>query len=104
MSTQRPPESHDAIACWSVCGIPTHSKAYATPVPVSSRIRAIGSTALASTTSVAPKSRAHSSLRATRSTATIRPAPASREPWMTLMPMAPHPYTATLLPAATSAA
>src|SRR2546429_4873447 len=44
---------------------------------------------------VAPNCFAMSSFPSTRSTATISAAPATRAPWITLMPTPPHPKTTT---------
>ena len=58
-----------------VTGSPTASKAWSTPPPSARPRRATGSPSDASTTSVAPKIRASSSLAGWRSTATIRAGP-----------------------------
>ena len=50
---------------------------------------------------VAPKRRACSSLRSSRSIARISEAPAIRAPWITERPTAPQPITATRAPSQT---
>jgi hypothetical protein len=70
---------------------------------VSSRIAATVSPAVASTKSVAPKSRVFGSLAGLVSTATIRDAPATRAAWMTLSPIPPAPMTTTASPGCTRA-
>ena len=59
---------------------------------------------LASTVSVAPNVRASSSFDASRSTAMMRSAPASRAPWIAFRPTPPAPMTTTSSPARTLAA
>ena len=66
--------------------------------PVSSLIRATGSAPRELITSVAPKSRAHSSFRSSTSTAMIVFAPASRAPRIAPSPTPPQPITATVSP------
>ena len=84
-------------------GLPTASMHTSAPLPsVSSRIASTGSVDDASTVWVAPNSRASSSFRASRSTAMIFDAPASRAPAMAASPTPPHPNTATESPRVTS--
>ncbi len=64
---------------------------------------ATGSSAAASTVSVAPNCTARASFAGPRSTAMILPAPTSRAPCRALRPTAPHPITTTLAPAGTLA-
>lgn len=66
--------------------------------PVTALTASTGSVFDAFTTWVAPKSFAHSSLRSSRSIATIVVAPASRAPAMAASPTPPQPKTATLSP------
>ncbi len=80
-STAVPARSRASNACRNVSGRPTASMTTSGPnPPVSSRSRATTSSLLASTVSVAPKPRAHSSLRGSRSTAMTWRAPANRAP------------------------
>jgi hypothetical protein len=62
---------------------------------VAARIAATGSPSRASTTSVAPNSRAYPRCRSSTSTATMRRAPSMCAAWMTFRPMPPQPITAT---------
>ena len=88
-----------------VAGSPIASKQVSGPPSVASRIAAtvVSPSAAARTTSVAPTIRARSSLAATRSTATIRAAPAIAAPITQDNPTPPRPITATDDPARTSA-
>ena len=74
------------------------------PRPSAAQAARQGLPSPAGTASVAPNSRAASSLPATRSTATIRRAPAMRAPWMALSPTPPAPITTTSCPGRTRAA
>lgn len=102
--TRVPPGARLANACSIAFRWPTASKAQSTPrPPVESLICWTGSPSRPSTRSVAPKPRASSSFAGRRSTAKIRPAPASTPPWITLSPIPPVPKTAIVLPASTLA-
>ena len=73
------------------------------PLPsVSARIASIGSLSRELIVCVAPKSRAISSFRSSRSTAITVFAPARRAPAMAALPTPPHPKTATESPRPTS--
>src|SRR3954447_21910492 len=73
-----PPGRSTSHASRIVAGWPTASSAWSTPPRTSARTAARGSPSEASTVSVAPRVRASASFAGSRSTATIRPAPAIR--------------------------
>ena len=98
-----PPWRRQANDCSAVCFRPMHSNAYCTPPPVSCRICSTASPADASTTSVAPNTRARSNLNGSRSTAITRAAPASTAALIADSPMPPAPNTATVDPGSTFA-
>jgi hypothetical protein len=101
--TAAPPRPSAAIACSVVSIRPIASNTKSRPSGTVSRTWATGSPALASTASVAPSRRATPSLSGLTSTATMRPAFASRAPWMTERPTPPQPITATVAPSGTCA-
>ncbi len=68
---------------------------------MSSRIASTGSVSRLLTVCVAPKPRAHSSLRSSTSTATTVVAPASTAPAIAALPTPPQPITATESPRCT---
>mgnify|MGYP003693991455 CR=1 FL=1 len=77
---------------------PYASKANCAPPPVMACTRSTAASVRALTVWVAPNFRAKASAESFTSTATMVVAPASRAPWMTLMPTPPQPITATLSP------
>ena len=66
-------------------------------------MRATGSAAVESMTSVAPSSFASANLFSTTSTAMMRSAPAMRQPWIAASPTPPAPNTAAVEPGSTRA-
>ncbi len=94
-----PPISSISKACSAVSLSPIASKLYSTPPFVSSRTASTTlSTSPAFTVSVAPIRRAASRLSGFMSTAIIRPAPATRDPWIAESPIPPQPITQTVAP------
>src|SRR4051812_16705112 len=103
-STTVPARSRASNACRYVSGRPTASITTSGPnPPVSARSRSTTSSLPASTVSVAPKPRAHSSLRLSTSTAMTWRAPAYRAPAIAALPTPPQPMTATVSPLPTGA-
>src|SRR5881296_2126750 len=98
-----PPGRRQSKHCSAAFFKPMASKEKSTPPPVISRIAGTGSCAEASTTWVAPSSRAVASLWPCTSTAMIIRAPPMRAPWIAARPTPPQPNTATMEPGSTRA-
>ena len=99
-----PPERSAEKLCSAVAFRPMHSNAWWTPPLLSSTTRlAMLSPVDASSTSVAPKRFASSSLKGSLSTAMMRAAPAMWAALIVARPMPPAPNTATVEPGSTLA-
>ena len=83
--------------------VPTHSRTWAAPPPVSSRTRSIASSPRSVTTSVAPKRRAMSSRSGWWPSEMIRSAPSRRAASTAQRPTAPSPTTTAVDPGSTPA-
>ena len=101
-STTVPARSRASNAWRYTRGLPTASMHTSAPLPlVTLLMYSTGSVLDAFTVCVAPNSLAHSSLRSSRSTATIVCAPANFAPAMAALPTPPQPNTATESPRVT---
>ncbi len=97
--TSTPARSRAKNAWRYVSGRPTASMTTSAPFPpVSALMASTGSVSAELTVSVAPKRRAHSSLRGSTSTAITMRAPASDDAAMAALPTPPQPMTATVSP------